>query len=255
MINLYARQHLQSSSMLLKASLALIFLTRLVCANPTYREFVLHEKRDNVPAGFSLDGPPAADSTLNLRFALTQGNISGLEKTLYDVSSPDSDNYGKHLSKEEVAAFVRPLNVSTSTVNEWLSSNGLTVNSASFAGDWFDVAMPVDKANELLDAEFSVFTHTESGSKITRTLSYAIPAALKDHLSLVHPTVKYVPALLNTCHLLTYKQFSRFRQAVRFRALSSEFGRDQRSPVPTQIIWATSIVPDNHHAGMYPEII
>jgi hypothetical protein len=40
---------------------------------------------------------------LNLKIALTQSDLSGLEKALYDVSTPSSPNYGKHLSKEEVS--------------------------------------------------------------------------------------------------------------------------------------------------------
>jgi hypothetical protein len=32
--------------------------------------------------------------------------MSGLEKALHDVSSPNSPNYGKHLSKEQVYIYI-----------------------------------------------------------------------------------------------------------------------------------------------------
>ncbi len=51
--------------------------------------------------------------------------------------------------------------------------------------------VPVSKANELFDADFSVYTHDETGTEAVRTLSYSIPAELQGHLDLVHPTVTF----------------------------------------------------------------
>ena len=39
---------------------------------------------------------------LDLRIALAQSDMAGLEKELYAVSEPDSERYGLHLSKSEV---------------------------------------------------------------------------------------------------------------------------------------------------------
>ena len=49
----------------------------------------------------------------------------------------------------------------------------------------------MSKANELFDADFSVFKHEDSGLEAVRTLSYSIPAELQGHLDLVHPTVTF----------------------------------------------------------------
>ena len=59
-------------------------------------------KRHSVPTGFSYKQKADEAQTLTLRLALVQGNTTGLETTLYDVSNPTSANYGKHLSKAEV---------------------------------------------------------------------------------------------------------------------------------------------------------
>lgn len=58
----------------------------------------------DVPTGFSYQRKATAEQTLNLRIALTQNNITGLESALYDVSDPTSENYGHHLTKAEVRA-------------------------------------------------------------------------------------------------------------------------------------------------------
>ena len=63
---------------------------------------LVHESRETVPSGFTLQGPAALDSMLDLRVALVGSNSSGLEAALYDVSTPGSANYGKYLTKEQV---------------------------------------------------------------------------------------------------------------------------------------------------------
>lgn len=174
-----------------------------VSANPAYLDLVVHEKRDFAPIGFVAGDSVPSETNLALRFALVQGDPTGLEKALYDVSSPGSDRYGKHLSKDEVAAFVRPSDRSNFLVKEWLTSHNLHATSVSLTGDWLDVSIPVTKANELLNANFNVFKHRESGQQTIRTLSYAIPTVLKDHISLVHPTVKCVSISSSIKHFLT----------------------------------------------------
>jgi tripeptidyl-peptidase-1 len=73
-------------------------------------------------------------------------------------------------------------------VTQWLSENGLESTPVSAAGDWIAFSVPVAKANELLKADFSVFTHTASGQQSIRTLEYSIPALLQAHIKLVTPT-------------------------------------------------------------------
>ena len=70
----------------------------------------------------------------------------------------------------------------------WLKENDIEAAKASPAGDWLSFSIPVSKANELFDADFSVFTHAPSGQQIVRTLSYSIPTDLKGKLDFVHPT-------------------------------------------------------------------
>ncbi|KAJ2975171.1 hypothetical protein NUW54_g11774 [Trametes sanguinea] len=54
------------------------------------------------------------------------------------------------------------------------------------------ISVPVNQANKLLNAEFSVFNHTASGTTAIRTLAYSIPSDLQGHLDLIHPTTSFV---------------------------------------------------------------
>lgn len=63
---------------------------------------VVRASKPSIPEGFVVQNAAPADQNIPLRIALVQNNIAGLEKALYDVSTPGSANYGNHLSKEEV---------------------------------------------------------------------------------------------------------------------------------------------------------
>ena len=84
-------------------SVFLASLLAIAAAGPVARSgMVVREAKPSVPEGFVLTGAAPASQTIPLRIALVQSDIAGLEAALYDVSTPGSANYGKHLSKEQV---------------------------------------------------------------------------------------------------------------------------------------------------------
>ncbi|KAI0066344.1 subtilisin-like protein [Artomyces pyxidatus] len=177
---------------MVKVALALASLFALTFAKPhAKRDLRLHERRDDVPDGFTNNGPASGDTPLRLRIALKQNNIEGLQDALMDVSTPTSANYGQHLTLEEVNAFVSPKPETVAAVDAWLSENGLTAKTLSPSGDWLGFQTTVSEANELFGADFSTFTHDETGETAVRTLAYSIPASLQGHLDLVHPTITF----------------------------------------------------------------
>ncbi|KAJ7869873.1 family S53 protease [Mycena olivaceomarginata] len=119
-------------------------------------------------------GSPA-EQELTLRIALKQNNIVGLQTELYKVSDPASEFYGKHLTIEEVATFVKPTNDTLAAVSSWLSDNNINAKPVTPAGDMLEIKIPVSQANDLLSAQFSVFTHSKTGKTIIRTLHFALP--------------------------------------------------------------------------------
>lgn len=92
----------------------------------------------------------------------------------------------------QAAAFAAPTSDTQQAVNAWLAENDITATPLTPAGDWLSFSVPVSKANELFDADFSIFTHEATGKEAVRTLAYSIPADLKGHIDFVHPTTAYV---------------------------------------------------------------
>ncbi|OBZ67228.1 Tripeptidyl-peptidase sed3 [Grifola frondosa] len=180
---------------------------------PTSGSLQLHESRVQVPTGFKLNGSPPADTLLNLRIALTQSDPAGLQSALYDVSTPSSANYGKHLSKSEVEQFVAPKPETMEAINTWLSENNITAKTLSPAGEWLGISIPVSKANELFGTEFSAYTREDDGMTTIRTLAYSIPASLKGHIDLVHPTTTFPTRSSRLGHVIPKAPFENSRRA------------------------------------------
>ncbi|TFY61414.1 hypothetical protein EVJ58_g4521 [Rhodofomes roseus] len=93
----------------------------------------------------------------------------------------------------QAAAYLSPTADSAAAVNAWLNDNDLTARTLNNAGDWLEISVPVSQANELFGADFSVFTHEQTGAQSIRTLAYSIPTELAGHLQLVHPTTTFTP--------------------------------------------------------------
>jgi tripeptidyl-peptidase-1 len=102
-----------------------------------------------------------------LRFALTQSNIQDLEALLYDVSHPDSPNYGNHWSPAQIAAKFAPSTESIETVHAWLIESGVEPHRVELSPTkgWLEVTSTVEEAENLLAAEYHIYNHEETGKK------------------------------------------------------------------------------------------
>ncbi|EIW55947.1 subtilisin-like protein [Trametes versicolor FP-101664 SS1] len=109
------------------------------------------------------------------------------------IGDPTSPTYGQHLSKSQVAQLAAPAPESMAAVTGWLQDHGLTPDAVSSSGDMLTVRMSLEKANSVLNANYSAFVHTATNTTMWRTLSYSVPAHLDEHLSFVYPTTQFIP--------------------------------------------------------------
>jgi len=137
-----------------------------VIADPIISPRKLHEKRTHIPAGWTRARKHEPSASIPLRFALTQSNIQDIETLLYDVSHPDSSNYGKHWSPGQIAAKFAPSTESFETVHAWLIENGVEPHRVKLSPTkgWLEVTSTVEEAESLLNAEYHVYDH-ETGTK------------------------------------------------------------------------------------------
>ena len=85
-----------------RTSFCLASLCTLALGKPLARSLQLKESLASAPIGFTHAGSADDNHVLSLRLGLATADVDTLIETLYDVSTPSSPNYGKHLSRDEV---------------------------------------------------------------------------------------------------------------------------------------------------------
>ncbi|KAF8655338.1 hypothetical protein AX16_003111 [Volvariella volvacea WC 439] len=145
------------------------------------------------PRGWERYGTPSPDHSIELRIGLPQPNFATLERQLYEISDPEHERYGEHLSKEEVEELVAPHPESLSAVDDWLSKFGIEEDDIirSPAKDWIKITIPVGLAEKLLDTTYHIWRHSSTGEYVVRTTSYSLPTDLHQHVDVVQPTTMF----------------------------------------------------------------
>ena len=171
----------------------------------------IHQRRTDLPKGFTALGSAPQDETITFRIALAQRDFSGLEKALYAAATPGTGQYGQYLSKAQVNEYAAPSQEAVASISSWLESQGLSPSSLSPSGDWISVRATVGQANRLLQAEYTRYEAEGLDGPVVRTLSYAVPDEVKDHIAAVHPTTSF--PLLNKDQAQAVKNVTLARSA------------------------------------------
>ncbi|KAH8674505.1 tripeptidyl peptidase-like protein [Tricladium varicosporioides] len=142
-----------------------------------------------VPHQWSRVGPAPADHVVNLQIGLKQDQFEELQRHLWEVSDPDHDRYGQHLSASEVNDLVKPSETTLDLVHDWLLDNGIHTSRLAYspAKDWITVSLSINAVENLLKTEYSVFGH-EDGDYIVRTPEWSLPQHLHEHINVIQPT-------------------------------------------------------------------
>jgi tripeptidyl-peptidase-1 len=148
------------------------------------------KERHAVPRAWKAAGPADKEETINLQIGLTQRNEGLVERHLIEVSDPSHERYGQHLTAAEVADIVRPDAESINQVHAWLAEHGIEDIDYSPAKDWISIAIPIEKAEELLQTTYTKFQHRD-GFTVSRTPEWSLPAHLHEHIEVVQPTTSF----------------------------------------------------------------
>jgi len=120
------------------------------------------------------------DTRHEVIFAVHQRNLPELERILYDVSSVESINYGKHLSRKEVHELTRN-DAATKAVYAFCQMHGLRVDHTSAYGEYIVASAPISLLNTVLGTEFVLLRHATRGD-VMRSRRYTLPSELVPHV-------------------------------------------------------------------------
>lgn len=156
------------------------------------RSYTVFESIKQVPSGYVATNEPVS-STANIKLSihLEQQNVAAFESKLYEISDPDHETYGNHMSQAEIDKMMQPRSDSATAVKQWLASFGLTPESVT--SDSITVTVPVAKAETMLNSEYKQYRDTQSNvdRRVLRTTEYSLPASLHEHVAFVQPTTMF----------------------------------------------------------------
>lgn len=163
------------------------------------------KERHSAPQSWKNLGRAPADHKIHMKLGLKQGNFEELDRQLWEVSDPDHDRYGQHLTLEHINELVAPKEETLDLVHEWLLTNGVKELSYSESKDWVSIYIDVASAEALLDAKYSVFQH-EDGTTLVRTSQWSLPEHLHEHIDTIQPTTSFMRTKANSVDYVQYAQ-------------------------------------------------
>ena len=164
-----------------------------VFSSPISIPHSVHEKRSELPPGWIKRDVLDRRAILPMKIALTQSNLAEGSQWLDEVSDPDSDRYGFHWTAKDIAHAFAPSKDSIDAVKAWLASAGIPetrVKQGQSLG-FVEFEATVDEAENLLNTEYNVYQHTETGQPHVACEEYSIPSYLTEHVDFVYPTVHF----------------------------------------------------------------
>ncbi|KAM3446780.1 hypothetical protein MY3296_009354 [Beauveria thailandica] len=154
--------------------------------------YTVHQRRNLVyDARFEKRSAVDADSKIPFEIALKQGNLQEAEDKLYDmqVSNPNSANYGKHLSREEVVNMFAADDQSIASVKQWLVSHGIAEKDIHVnpTKTWITVDTTAGVVEKALKTRYHIYRSTTSGQDHIGSEEYSLPNNLVDIVDFVRP--------------------------------------------------------------------
>ncbi|KAF7186848.1 Tripeptidyl-peptidase SED2 [Pseudocercospora fuligena] len=144
-----------------------------------------------LPHGWKIAGHSPPGQRLQFHVGLSSAHEGLFEQTLYNVSDPSHDSYGKYLDQEDINELLRPDDDTSNAVLLWLGEAGIASQDIKKHGDWIEFVGTTAQAEALLNTTFNLFHSKESGQQTIRTLQYSIPEGLLNHIDTIQPTTKF----------------------------------------------------------------
>jgi len=151
--------------------------------------------------GWTMLHRAAPEEQLDMIIALELQNLDILEERLLAAATPGHSEYGKWLSKGEIADLTSPPKEAIDRVLDWYGATAEHYHNGGF----IKRTVSVEEAEKLLNSEYHVFEHTD-GQQVIRMLdAYAVDSSVADHISFASPSIRF-PAKSEMGSKLIYEE-------------------------------------------------
>nr|POE59080.1 tripeptidyl-peptidase sed1 [Quercus suber] len=168
-------------------------LTAGAFAAPAPSTHVLHEKRDISSLRWIKGDRFESDIVMPVRIGMTQSNLDLGHDHLMDISDPESENYGKHWSAEDVHDLFAPSSKTVDAVRSWLEAAGIQAEriSQSVNKQWMQFDATTAELEDLVKAKYHHFEHSALGRTSVACDEYHVPADVREHVDYILPGIKH----------------------------------------------------------------
>lgn len=182
-----------------KKSFFLLALLYVVVAERSYT--ILYE-RSGAPgiSKWSLLQPAHDSVPVTFTLALKQSNLDVLERLFWDNSNPDSPNYAKHLTREQVRRIIEPPQWVQDAVYDWMFETAREHNMEEGlinifnGGDYLQVTATAALTERLFQTKLWTFAHQDKGTLVVKHLgTFSIPTDLVEHIEMVTGITEFAP--------------------------------------------------------------
>lgn len=159
---------------------------------PQNHNLVRHERRSDLYE-WSKRSRAAADTTLPVRIALAQSNMDLAHGLLMEISDPESEKYGQHLTAPEIVELFRPSKESVDIVREWLHNAGIDLERhiISPGQGFLKFDASVEELESLLATEYHIFEHGSTKEDHIGCTQYHLPEHIQEHVEFITPAVSF----------------------------------------------------------------
>lgn len=143
-------------------------LAALAAASPSSDEYVVHERRVESMSRWHKRDRVQSNALLPMRIGLTQTNLDDGYDHLMDVSHPESPNYGKHWTVEQVHNMFAPAADAVDMVKTWLAEAGIDLKRVVHSENkgWLAFDATVEEVERLVRAEYHEHHHKDGSIRL-----------------------------------------------------------------------------------------
>ena len=137
---------------------------------------------------------------------------------------------------------MQPTSDAVATVSTWAKANSIKTTMISPNDEWISFTVSISRANLLFVAQYTTFTHVDSGKQFIRTLSYSLPSDLVGHVMTATPTTSFAEPNFRVASPEPQLQWSRRRSEAQKRALDPSCN-STITPACLEALYGIPIIP------------
>ncbi|KAN0025094.1 hypothetical protein ACTFIV_009510 [Dictyostelium citrinum] len=140
----------------------------------------------NPPSYFNFKSMANENEIIDFKILIKQNNLNILEEKFWDVSNPNSLNYGKFLNSNEIDSIIAPSKNDVNFIINWLLDNKINKSEMIVFSDYIQIRTNVLKASNLFKTGFAKYQSEISNKERIRIIGAAsIPINIFNKIDLI----------------------------------------------------------------------